>query len=422
MGIDMALLPLAYAQDFHRPAGHSLHRKFVSAFDFGAQGDGISDDTAALRNALATAAPVDLGCGRFRLTSGLSLWPGQVLQGASSRCSSIIVDHVFDRSAPAVIDIRGPEPGGEVRDLTISFAQPDAGERAVLLPYPPAIRAQATPRFKLSRLRVERARIGLDMRGNSGGATIDDLEISAFDRAVWIDGALDSVKISKLHVWPFGITQAQRAIYDDAVNEGLRIARCDDLHLSDSIIFGLRKAAIFHRSDAGDAFGTISSVDFDHCGGLICEAANLRVVGCLFTLGVPDGVWMRAGKGQVNVVGSWFHARKTLASPGIASTGSGLLSVSSCVFNTGDTDFVHIALEPGTTFNLAALTFAKAQGKSYAQPLILARERASGSMSGLVATSTSGGELVRRDAHHSASLPPTVQIIGVEAPGWRTPG
>jgi hypothetical protein len=399
------------------PAQNPAERAPVSPFKFGAKGDGFADDTSAFEAALATGAPVDAGVGRFRLTRGLKVRAGQVLRGESSRACSFLIDHEFDGSAPAVIDLQGPEPGGELRDLSISFSQPTTIERARLLSYPAAIRAAGVPRFKLSRLRIERARVAIDMRGNSGGATIDDLEISAFDKAIWIDGSLDSVKITRLHVWPFGVTKLQRAIYDDANNEGLRVGRCDDLTVSQSLLFGLRKAAVFYRGDKGAAFGTLMGVDFDHCGGLICEAGNIRAIGCVFTLGVPDGIWLKSGQGLVSVVGGWFHANKTLANAGIASVGSGLLTMNDCNFSTGGNDFVHMNVGPNTTFNLNGLTFIKEQKQRYFKPLISIVPGAKGAMSSVVATPAASGEILQLSSK-GVSGQEQISINGVQAPGW----
>lgn len=390
----------------------------VSPYDFGAKGDGLSDDTAALDAALATGAPVDVGVGRFRLTRGLKLRAQQVLQGVSSRTTQFVVDHEFSRTSKAVLDLSGPEPGGEVRDLAILFTQPDVSRRDALLPYPPAIRAQAVPRFKLSRLRIERARVGVDMRGNSGGATIDDLEISSFDRAIWIDGSLDSVKISKLHVWPFGVTKAQRGVYDDSGNEGLRAGRCDDLHLTDSLFLGLRRAAVFHRSDLGMTIGTLMNVTFDSCGGLVCEQANLRVIGCTFTIGVANASWIQLDEGLMSVIGTWFHANRALDGPGVAAGArSSTFVMNSCVFSTLAADFVHVDLGKGCMFNIDNVTLTKATGDklNYVKPFILAHRGSRGVISNVVAIPVAGGDLIRIEPGA------TVVYQALQATKWRLP-
>lgn len=402
----------AYSQPRIAPA------RGVSPYDFGAKGDGLTDDTAAFEAALATGGSVDVGAGRFRLTRGLKLSAHQVLQGVSSRATMFVVDHEFGGASAAVIDLVGPEPGGEVRDLAILFTQPDVSRRDALLSYPPAIRAQAVPRFKLSRLRIERARVGVDLRGNSGGATIDDLEISAFDHAIWIDGSLDSVKISKLHVWPFGVTKAQRGVYDDAANEGMRVGRCDDLHLTDSLFLGLRRATVFYRSDLGITIGTLMNVTFDSCGGLVCQQANLRVIGCTFTIGVANASWIQFDEGLMIVIGGWFHANRALDRPGVAAGAkSGTFVMNSCVFSTLAADFVHVDLGKGCMFNIDNVTLTKATGDklSYSKPFIQAHSGSRGAISNVVAIPVAGGELIHIEQGA------TVSYQSLQAPNWRLP-
>jgi hypothetical protein len=54
----------------------------ANVLDFGARGDGASDDTEAFRKALAAAQIVEVPAGRFRITAPLKLSDGQVIRGA----------------------------------------------------------------------------------------------------------------------------------------------------------------------------------------------------------------------------------------------------------------------------------------------------------------------------------------------------
>lgn len=404
-----------------RGFGAGVSAGFVSPFEFGARGDGITDDTSAFEAALATGRSVDAGAGRFRLTRGLVVGSGQVLQGAGARSCALLVDHEFSSSSAGVIELKGPEPGGELRDIAIRFAQPDVADRARLLPYPSAISARAVPRFKLSRLRIERARIALDMRGNSGGATIDDLEISAFDKAIWIDGALDSVKISKLHVWPFGLTKAQRSVYNDGAAEGIRSGRCDDFHVSDSVFFELERSAVFYRSENGRTTGSITSVNFDNRGGLICEDAALRITGCIFITNIPKARWMVVNSGNITMAACVFGNRFGSEQAGIQTLdGDVYLTMVSSLFATGDTDFVHMDIGSRTVFNIANATFAKTLNKSFSQPLIITRSGSLGSLSSIVATRSARGQLLRKETSVAGARGAidSPQLMNIQAPGW----
>ncbi len=57
-------------------------RRVVNVRDFGAKGDGIADDTAAFKAALAAGQVVDVPLGTFRIQTPLSLADGQTIRGA----------------------------------------------------------------------------------------------------------------------------------------------------------------------------------------------------------------------------------------------------------------------------------------------------------------------------------------------------
>ena len=61
--------------------------------------------------------------------------------------------------------------------------------------------------------------VAVDMRGNSGGSYIEDCQFSCFGTVstggggILIDGSLDTVRIDKLHTWPFTLTTNQQIIF-----------------------------------------------------------------------------------------------------------------------------------------------------------------------------------------------------------------
>jgi hypothetical protein len=57
-------------------------RRVVNVRDFGAKGNGIADDTAAFKAALAAGQVVDVPLGTFRIQAPLSLADGQTIRGA----------------------------------------------------------------------------------------------------------------------------------------------------------------------------------------------------------------------------------------------------------------------------------------------------------------------------------------------------
>jgi len=382
----------------------------------GLRGDGVSDDTAALEAAIVSRQPILLPPGRFKISRELRFNPGQVLRGSSSLASRFVVDGSFDRNAASVLRLASVENSADVSDIGIEFAQPDTSDRGGLVSYPPAVHAVNAPRFKLSKIRIERATIGVEMRGNSGGATLTDIEVSAFDTGILIDGCLDSVKVRGLHIWPFGIGSRQKSIYKSDVTTGVRCGRCDDLHLSDGIIFGLKRAAIFERSKLGTAFGSISGMDFDDRGGLLIENANLRVSHCIFTIGDEGAQAVVAKSGIVDLLGCHVLSGASLPAAAIELGGDENLGVTiaglSCT--TGAADFVHLDVKGLTNLAASSLVFRKASDRRYSRPLVRTDERCAAAFSSVVASAIGSGS----GTVFEVKSPANVRIGPVAAPGW----
>lgn len=268
-----------------------------------AQGTSTLDVADLIAQASSNSPDVLLPPGRYFIANRILLGPGQRLRGAGKHKTVLYVPSTFATSANGVIEFGGGGPGPIIEDLTIRFEQPDTKARDNMTRYPPAIYAQSTPRFAIRRCRVEQAWDGIDMKGNSGGATIDDFEISSYNTDIDIDGSQDSIKISKLHIWPFGMTADQFHAFTDPNHTGIKSGRCDDLHLSDSLIFSLAIATNFYQSSQGSTFGSITNCDFDERGGLNVSAGALSLSACFFSIGQPDAVMANISGGSVTLSG-----------------------------------------------------------------------------------------------------------------------
>jgi hypothetical protein len=291
------------------------------------------DCSAAFNAALANHASVHAPSGRYKLKSKVSIPVNKSLFGDGRQITRILVQSDF--SGTAVLEMIGGEPGAEISHIGIEFDQPsDPVDVSGLVSYPPAIKATNTPRFRIRGMRITRAMVGIDMTGNSGGARIDDLEMSAFVTGIKIDGSLDTVSINKLHFWVFGLTAAQRTIYSGPANRGIDCRRCDDFNLTNSILFSVPNAALFNLDGAGaGVFGNITGCDFDDRGGLIVNGGSLQLAGCFFSLGKADAQLVKVGGGFVTIASSRFFVATVPALPPIELAGSGLLSLSGCNIN-----------------------------------------------------------------------------------------
>jgi len=146
-----------------------------------------------------------------------------------------------------------------------------------------AVTAIDEPRFELRHMKIVAARIGVDMRGNSGGAYIKDLQISAAQTGILIVGALDTVRLDKVHFWPFGVS------VDFGLDAwAIHVARCDGLSIQDSLFFRSKGIAI-----VGASFSMISNTGFDDFGRLIVDdpAARVQISNSYFSITLR---WLRS--------------------------------------------------------------------------------------------------------------------------------
>lgn len=344
----------------------------------GARLDNVSDDTQAWRDAAGTGRPIIFPRGWSYVTGQIDLQPAQEIDGQGGRTGSVIrVDAAFNMSALGVLRFLSGEPGPSIQDIGIKFDQPDSATRADLITYPPAIFAVEKPRFKITRCRISGATVGIDMKGNSGGATVTDLEMSAFGVGIDIDGALDSVKLHMLHFWPFDLTANQKVIFKDGVGRAIKSGRCDDFKLTDSILFGMPNAAEFYAGTrpglAGTTIGSIMGCDFDDQGGLKVTDASLAVLGCLFTLSNASGYWVTALNGRVNLLGCHFLSTVALSGPGIDLGGGTNLfaTIGNGTYSTAQHDFEHIRIGANVRYNVADNVYNKAGGITYSTPGII---------------------------------------------------
>lgn len=291
-------------------------QEFVSVMDFGADPTGTVPSTTAIQNAINTGLSVLIPPGTFLLTDQITCsTPGQMITG-SGRFSSIFhVTSAFNLSAIAVFLVASGEEGPALSNFGIKFDQlavASTGTRSSLVNYPPAIDVTGSPRFTITNLRISNAMNGIDMRGNNGGAFIDQLEMSAYGTGILIDGSIDTVRLSRYHFWPFDLTTNQQAIWNDGNTVGLSSGRMDWL-LMDACVFlnaGVQ-ANFFYGTRTGlVGFSVVemTNCDFDTYGGLVVSAGQIQGSNCSFTVGLSStSQWITQSGGMVSFINSLFE-------------------------------------------------------------------------------------------------------------------
>lgn len=331
------------------------------------------DDTAAFQAALDTGRTVyapALG-GHCHITRPLTMrTPGQILHGDGRARTRLVVAPGFSGAGVFVAATGGAGPVW--RDLAVQFVQPDVADRAKLTRYPPAFLARATPRFEIEHVGCYAATTCIDMTGNSGGATVSDFQMSAFETGIDIDGSLDTVRIIDPHWWPFALTPQQQKIFlsqgpDRAV--ALRVGRMDDLVVRGGLFLG-GLGLYAHVGKTGPMFGTITGTDFDTTSGIVMEAGMLQISGVNFTLGQRDAQAIHQSGGELTVSSAMVFIGGQLQGPAVDIVG-GHLTLSSSQFLTNMFDLTSVAQAGAqSVLVLTGNVFSRNPALAYSAPTI----------------------------------------------------
>ena len=373
------------------------------------------DDTAAFQAAIDTGHTVyapALG-GQCHITHALVMrTPGQIFHGDGRARTKIVIDPGF--TGEGVFVAKTGEPGPVWRDFSVSFVQPDTDDRAKLTRYPPAFSALNTPRFQMEQLGCYGASTCVDMKGNSGGAIIADLQMSAFNTGIDIDGSLDTIRISHLHWFPFNLSEKQLTLFfgRNGCPVGIHSGRADNLVISTSLFGGCLGLQTSQTSD-GATSGIIISSNFDTYSGIVQDGGVLLISICHFALGTTKAVALDVKHGIANVSSSFFLAGANISSAMLINRGAVLFTISSSTFLLGDRD-VTVFEQVSGVGRLAANTIIV--GASLAtRPLL--------NLSGDRLTLTSN-EVIDSGAHRKgtflllSNFPASLQIANNVTDGW----
>lgn len=175
------------------------------------------------------------------------------------------------------------------------------------------------------------------MTGNSGGTYIKDVQMSALNIGIRIDGALDTVRIEDLHFWVFDLTANQITLFNDGTTVGIKVGRCDDLKITGCML--INQTCIYFTGAGTQSFASISDTDFDYLGMLAIDNGSIvRVSNCFFSKGANSGRSIECSNSSVLVSNCKFFAPITNTDVIYFfqddASFEHVLSVSNCYFNT----------------------------------------------------------------------------------------
>jgi len=317
--------------------GNAKWSDFVSVKDFGAVGNGSTDDTTAIRAAIATGKHVYLPVGNYLITNSLTMTTGgQMMTGDGRNSSYFTINSSFNMSATGVIIFSTGEPGPQLENFGMRFVQPDTSNRASLTSYPVAIYAQNIPRFTINSLKISNASNGIDMRGNSGGAFIELLEMSAYGTGIKIDGSLDTIRINKYHFYNFDMTGNQASIFYTPPTRGFDIGRVDGLFIQQYLNIS-NLGMNMYQGSTGAPWVYITDSGFDTWYGINHLAGSLQIVNSYFTNQDGGGyyaIYSNASDQFVQITNCEFFAGPSNNTPMLTlSCQNTTFTLTNCYFN-----------------------------------------------------------------------------------------
>ena len=388
--------------------------------DYGAQGDGVTDDTVAIQAAVNTGMPVVLPAGNYLISGEIGVDTcGQNIRGAGRLATIITVGGPSAGFGTGIFAVSNPTPDVDAcqyfSDFTLSMAQPDTNVRASLNAYPPAFYLYQTTRVQFMNVRICGGMDGIFMFGNCGGFRAYGVDFACYGRNIYIDGNLDVTRFTDCEVWPFSedgiMTANQQKIFYDANCYGILSLRNDYLDWKGGL-FLCGRAAVFQNQPSGSwpgpTYGHFTGAGFDTFGGLEVSAGNILADNCTFSVGgdptqAKNAVLHTGGSVTVRG-GKFFVGSNPVANQALVysagSSGACALTVEGCNFETGANNVRAVYAGAGNDF-LSVLVLGnmleRLGGSTYTTSMI---ELAGGN--GVIA--------------NNVALNPTGSIVG--APPW----
>ena len=395
---------------------------WASTAAFGARCIGPAfDDTGAFQLAIDTGRTVYAPAlsGRCHISHPLIFrTPGQIIIGDGRARTQLLVEPGF--TGAGVLVAATGEPGPEWRDFSVRFEQPYVPELAKLVRYPPAFMTRGTPRFQIKDVGCYLATTCIDMTGNTGGATVSDFQMSAFEAGIDIDGAEDTVRLISIHAWPFGAAGPKQMAQILAGVKWLRVGRVDDLKIVGGMFLG-GVAVDFRASSQGAATGSITNTDFDsNHRAIVMSAGNISVAGGYFASGGLASQQVVLTGGTLGIYGATIGCSSTGTTPlpaiEVAGQAAFLTILGAPSFSCGMADRPMMTVQSGNVV-FSDNTVAPSPNVAYRYPKI----ELLGRSSRLTAIGNRIGDKGVGDGiFFSIAADNFNRVLGNAAPGWRS--
>ncbi len=361
--------------------------------DFGAVGDGKTDDTAAFQKALDQAGNagggiVNVPTGSYRIDGTLVI-PGSVTLLGTYRVPPLAGSagpEGMRGSALLAYAGRGSENGdpfirlagncATVAGLIISYPEWKQSD-VPPVPYPPCIYSQYTENVGVIDCLLLNPYEGIKLH-HSARHQIRNIHGYPIKRGIFVDECYDIGQIMNIHFWPFGVVYRHDEPYCKWINENgvaFEFARTDWQYVTNTFCFGYGIGYKFSEYKSGGANGNFLGIGADSTQRCLvveqCQDAGLLITNgefvgrwgsedsvcieilenakgkvslnnCSFWGPIDRCVWMKSHYGQFTAIGcnfvNWNASGK--GSPAI-QLDAGKAIIQGCTFGDGDT---HISI------------------------------------------------------------------------------
>jgi hypothetical protein len=327
--------PSARSEDITLPVGQ---KGVYSVADFGAKGDGVTDDTAAFQKALDAAAKdgggiVFVPTGEFLIKGHLNVPMHVTLEGTLRSPGTL---GSFKGSKLLAVEGRGSEKGepfiflnsaATVKGLIIYYPEQD---RKKPVPYPWCI---AGAEYDCSVIDVMMVNpwngINFGMRGN-GRHMIRNVYGQPLNIGIFVDHCFDVGRIQNVHFWPFWEGELMK--YTQENSTAFKFVRTDWQYVDNCFCICYKVGFQFSNGASGPGNAVISNSGADGCPTAVLVEkvqphAGVSFVNCQF-MGVA--VVTETNTGPVKLANCGFWGGK---GPYLDLKGLGTVTVTGCHFN-----------------------------------------------------------------------------------------
>ncbi len=311
----------------------SLFAATLNVADFGAKGDGKTDDTAAFNNALQTANKagggiVNVSAGKYCIKGNITVPMSVTLQGEWT-AAPLVLTNESDTPCTLLMAYAGKgDPAGKpfitleghlasLRGFSIVY--PEWSQKTVPpTPYPPCIYASHSDNNCIENVNLQNAYDGIRFE-RVGRFYINNVQGYPSHVGMSIDECYDVGRVENCHFWPFGVRYVVGDPYCEWINlhaTAFEFNRTDWQYVTNTFCFGYAIGYHLKSNKAGASNGSMLCVGADCCRRSVVFD-DMQYMGWAITNGEFVGRWgsfdsvgieIRGDKatGKIDIVNSAF--------------------------------------------------------------------------------------------------------------------